>query len=256
MENNYLDLKNENIKVVKPVISFPEYKKLMKEGKEVAEFIESIELDDSNIKQVKKVLASANKAIKELNDRRIAIKKEILEPYEVFNSQIKDIEKIVKDADSKLRNEVRKLEEIERENKKSQIKDLWNKRIGQYQYAKLMEFDDFLDNKHLNKSISMKSVEEDMVNKLESFERDLEILSKRDDKKDGISLYKEFKDLGIVLQILKEKEEEIKRQKEVLKEIEVNQEETFIFKIVGKKDKNFAEMLLKENDIEYKLEEI
>ena len=40
MENNYLDLKNENIKVVKPIISFPEYEKLMEEGKEVAEFIE------------------------------------------------------------------------------------------------------------------------------------------------------------------------------------------------------------------------
>lgn len=256
MENNYLDLKNENIKVVKPVISFPEYEKLMDQGKEVAKFIESIELDDSNIKQVKKVLASANKAIKELNDRRIAIKKEILEPYEVFNSQIKDIEKIVKDADTKLRNEVRKLEEIERDNKKKQIEEIWNKRIGQYQYAKLMDFDDFLDNKHLNKSTRMKSVEEDMVNKLESFERDLEILSKRDDKKDGISLYKEFKDLGTVLQVLKEKEEEIERQKEVLKEIETDKEEVYIFRIVGKKDKNFVEMLLKENGIEYKLEEI
>ena len=119
-----------------------------------------------------------------------------------------------------------------------------------------MDFDDFLDNKHLNKSTSMKSVEEDMVNKLESFERDLEILSKRDDKKDGISLYKEFKDLGSVLQVLKEKEEEIEKQKEVLKEIETDKEEVYIFRIVGKKDKNFVEMLLKENDIEYKLEEI
>lgn len=256
MENNYLDLKNENIKVVKPIISFPEYEKLMDQGKEVAEFIESIELDDSNIKQVKKVLASANKAIKELNDRRIAIKKEILEPYEVFNSQIKDIEKIVKDADTKLRNEVRKLEEIERDSKRDQIEEIWNKRISQYQYAKLMDFDDFLDNKHLNKSRSMKSVEEDMVDKLERFERDLEILSKRDDKKDGISLYKEFKDLGTVLQVLKEKEEEIEKQKEVLKEIETDKEEVYIFRIVGKKDKNFVEMLLKENDIEYKLEEI
>lgn len=256
MENNYLDLKNENIKVVKPIISFPEYEKLMEKGKEVANFIDSIELDNSNIKQVKKVLASANKAIKELNDKRIAIKKEILEPYEVFNSQIKDIEKIVKDSDTKLRNEVRKLDEIERENKKSQIKDLWDKRIGQYQYAKLMNFDDFLDNKHLNKSTSIKSVEEDMVGKLESFERDLEILSKRYDKKDGISLYKEVKDLGSVLKVLKEKEEEIEKQKEVLKEIEVDKEEVYIFKIVGKKDKNFVEMLLKENDIEYKLEEI
>lgn len=256
MENNYLDLKNENIKVVKPVISFPEYEKLMEEGKEVAEFIESIKLDEKNIKQVKKVLASANKAIKELNDRRIVIKKEILEPYEIFNSQIKDIEKIVKDADTKLRNDVRKLEEIERDCKRDQIEEIWNKRIDQYQYAKLMDFDDFLDNKHLNKSTSMKSVEEDMVNKLESFERDLEILSKRDDKKDGISLYKEFKDLGSVLQVLKEKEEEIEKQKEVLKEIETDKEEVYIFRIVGKKDKNFVEMLLKENDIEYKLEEI
>lgn len=259
MSKGTLKLSSSVIEVVKPTIIFPEYEGLIKEAQRVSEFIDSIELNDENVKEVKGVLAKANRAIKELNDRRIAIKKEILEPYEVFASQIKEIETIVKDSDTRLRNEVRELEENLRLIKKEEIEEIWNKRVKQYEYAKLMDFENFLENRHLNKSTSMNSVEKDMVDFLDRSENDLNILSANERKDEAISLYKECKDLGMVIATIRERIEESKKNEEILNSVVEEKEEkekTYIFTITGKRDKNFVEMLLKENEINYELKEI
>ena len=258
MMKNSLALNDNSVKVVKPTITFTEYETLIKQSQQVADYIDSITLTEENAKDVKKVLANANKAVKALNDRRISIKKEIMEPYEVFNGQIKEIEKIVKDADERLRDEVRALDEKQREEKEEVIKELWTKRTLQYEYAKLMDFDDFLENKHLNKSYSLNKVEDDMVAFLEKSENDLKILSTRDDDSESISLYKENKDLGLTLTILEKKKKEEKEYKKKLEKIEVKEEKdpAFAFIVTGVKDKKFVEMLLKSNQIEFEIKEI
>lgn len=254
--NNYLNLKENKIQVVKPVINFEEYRVLIHQAQQVAEYINSITLTDENVKDVKKILANANKSIKALNDRRIAIKKEIMEPYEVFNQQIKDIESIVKDADQRLRDEVRNLEEKARDEKKKEIENLWEKRVFQYEYASLMDFYNFLENKHLNKTYSLSKVEDDMVEFLEKSENDLKILCTRDDKDQAIEIYMDTRDLGQTLLILDEKKRQAEEYKEKLKDIEPQKETRYAFVITGNKDKNFVEMLLKNNEITYELKEI
>lgn len=254
MTKGTLKLSSSVIEVIKPSITFPEYEDLIDEANRVAEYINSIELTDENVKDVKGVLAKANRAIKELNDRRIAIKKEIMEPYDDFANQIKEIESIVKKADTRLRNEVRSLEEKERERKKEEIRTIWNKRISQYEYAKLMDFEDFIQNKHMNKTTTMKSVEDEMVKFLESSENDLSLLAETERKNEAFELYRESKDLGIVINTIKKKIEQEEKNKEILKEVEI--EETYLFTIKGKKDKNFVEMLLKENEIDFTVKEI
>ena len=253
MTKGTLKLSSSVIEVTKPTIVFPEYEDLINEANRVAEYINSIELTDENVKDVKGVLAKANRAIKELNDRRIAIKKEILSPYDDFANQIKEIETIVKKADTRLRNEVRSLEEKERERKKEEIREIWNKRIGQYEYAKLMDFEDFIQNKHMNKTTTMKSVEDEMVKFLESSENDLSLLAETERRNEAFELYKESKDLGIVINTIKKKIEQEEKNKEILKEVEI--EETYLFTIKGRKDKNFVEMLLKENEIDFTITE-
>lgn len=254
--SNYLDLQENKIQVIKPVINFEEYTILIHQAQQVADYIDSITLTDENVKDVKKILANANKSIKALNDKRIAIKKEIMEPYEVFNQQIKDIESLVKDADQRLRDEVRTLEEKAREEKKKEIENLWEKRVFQYEYASLMDFYNFLENKHLNKSYPMSKVEDDMVEFLEKSENDLKILCTRDDKDQAIEIYMDTRDLGQTLLILGEKKKQAEEYKEKLKDIEPQKESRYAFVITGNKDKNFVEMLLKNNEINYELKEI
>ena len=209
----------EGIKLVKPTIQFPEYEKLIEQAKQIASEINAMEeATDENVKDTKKILAKVNKSIKSLNDRRIQIKNEILEPYEIFNNQIKEIEGIVKQADEVVRQKVRELEEREREEKKNNLELIWNLRILQYDLAKLFAFDDWLTPQHLNKSVSMIKAEEDMTEFLEKSEREITLLSSMQYSEELVVTYKEVKDVAVAIEIVNQRNEAKKEIEEVIKD--------------------------------------
>ena len=241
-------LSKVDVILTKPTIRFLDFEKLKNEALQVAKKIDEIELTDENIKEVKKILATVNKSVKELNDRRIIIKKEILEPYERFADQIKQIESIVKTSDEAIRNQVRELEERERQDKKAKIEEIWKKRIRLYNLSKIFEFEDWIENKHLNKSEAMKKVEQDMVNFLEQTERDLQVLSTMDNSDQLIDQYKQTRDVALSIQLMREEKERIEQQQKLLEKVVVQKEKDFAFIVTGDKDKKMVELLLKEND--------
>lgn len=249
----YLTFKEDQLLVDVGKIEFYQYETLLNQALEVAEKVKSIEVTSENIKESKKIIASVNKAIKELNTRRITIKKEIMKPYDSFAKQIKDIENIVSEADEIVRNQIRNLEEAEREEKRKEIEDIWNKRINQYEYAKLTTFNDFIENKHLNKTYSMKKVEEDMVQTLEKYEKDIKLLSDMQDSKELINSYLDVKDVSTVLELKKEKENRIQEQNNILKDQRLNVKKAYYIKINNSKDCKLATLLLKENGIEFEI---
>lgn len=233
------------------IINFPEYDQLKQESLEVAEKITSMEVTEDNIKESKKILATVNKSVKALEDKRKEIKKEILKPYAEFEAQVKEIVNIVKQADEVARNQVRDLEEQQREIKREEIKELWNKRLLQYDLAKIMTFEDFITNKHLNKTTTMKSIEEEMVEFLEKIERDIETLSKMEYSNELIKEYKDTKDFGLAVSIVTERHKQVEEIKEVIEEVSEEVKKKYVFVISNDKDAKLAEMLLKENNIEY-----
>ncbi|EGQ1206894.1 DUF1351 domain-containing protein, partial [Listeria monocytogenes] len=99
-------------------ILFPAYKKIKSDSLLLAQQIENIEVTEENVKQSKKLLAAVNKEVKNLESERILIKKEMLEPYNEFEKQVKEIVSIVKTADEMVRQQVTQMEEEEREDKK------------------------------------------------------------------------------------------------------------------------------------------
>lgn len=230
------------------VINFPGYKSLKKQAIEIAEHINTMEVTEDNVKETKKILATVNKAIKNLNDERIAIKKKMLEPYNIFESQIKEIESIVKTADERVRSGVRELEEKERELKREEIKEIWDLRIEQYELAKLFTFEDWLTPKHLNKSESLKKVEEDMVSFLEKSEQDIKVLKSMEDADDLILEYKHNKDLGFTIDLIETRKSIKKQQQKMIGKVK---EAEIVFIVKNEKDAKLVELLLKENDIEY-----
>ena len=254
--NELKELDNLNINLQVGSIDFPEYDNLLAQATEVAEYLKTLEVNEDNIKENKKILAQANKAIKALNDRRIKIKKAIMEPYNEFAEKVKNIESIVKEADELVRSQVRDLEAKEREEKKAQIQEIWDKRIGAYEYAKVMTFGDFLSSKHLNKTTALKRVEDEMVECLEKWEKDLKLLSGMEDAKDLIRAYSCLGDVTEAMNSVKLDKEELKRQEEILKNEDLEVKKIYIFKIKDEKDAKLAEMLLKENNIEFDMEEM
>lgn len=239
-----------------PVIVFKDYSKLLSEATLIAEKLNEMEVNEDNIKEQKKLLAKVNKTVKELNSRRIAIKKEILEPYEMFNSQVKEIESVIKEADTRLRNQAREIEEAERVEKKKRIHEIWDLRMQQYDLAKMIEFEDWIQQSHLNKSMSMNKVEDEMVIFLEAVEKDLGVINDMDNSKEIMTEYLNTLSIAEAIEIVNSRIKAQEKQAEMLEKIGVETDKKYMFILKSEKDMRFAKMLLNENEIKFEIKEI
>ena len=250
-----LVFKNDEIQVIPGEIKFLAYEDLKKQAEEVAKTIEATTLTEENIKDCKKMLASANKAIKRLNDGRISIKKEILSPYDELAEKIKEIETIVKTADERLRQEIREVEEKEREYKKEKLRKIWETRLEMSNLASIFTFDDFFEPPMANKTASITKTEEEMASFIESKEKDIRYLSNLENSTMLINAYREVQDIALASEMV---EREIKRQEEVEEAIGKAKEHEEIEKaytlvIRGDKDYKLAIRLLEENEINFEV---
>ncbi len=256
MVKNDLMLNLEQIQVIQGSISFPEYENIKQQALQLAENIESVQVNEDNLKQSKKLLASVNKRCKELDGERIRIKKLMLEPYQEFEDQVKEIVGIVKQADDTVRQQVKDLEEAERLKKEVEIWDIWDKRIKQYKLGDLIPFTDFIKPKHLNKSTSIEAAEKDMVDFLEQTERDIKVLQKLPDLSAHVSAYIGTYDLAQAMdQVMREKErrQHIEAAQGHQKNAQVLKQYRYI--VWGEKDAALLEMFMQKNKINYEMEQ-
>ena len=228
--------------------SFSEYKEkcLL-----IAEHIRNTEVTEDNLPEVKKELAAARKITDELNSRKVQIKKIILADYTVFEGEVKELKGIIDSAESELRVKVNDLEDKARDQKKADIKAIFDKRIGQYQIGTLIPdaFDRWWHEDLANKSKSMKAVEADMVDWLEGTEKDITTLKGMD--KEILVEYLDIMDLAAAIQIVSARK--ARRQAvEAQPDDTVLEEQVAVFRVYGHKDIALAEMLLKDNNINYR----
>lgn len=247
----------DTIQVTIGSIHFPEYEEVKQSALKVAEYVRSMEVTDENVKDAKKVLANANKVVKAIEDRRISIKKEMLKPYDIFETMIKEITGIVKEADNEVRAKVKNLEELERMTKRSEIFEEWEKRTASWDYKKFFTFDDFLTPQHLNKTVTLKTVFEEMEHFIGEKSDDVDFLRTQFGE-DYVTEYVQNK--GMTIKEVIQKMDERQKLKEIARTIEAYDdftEETkqvTIFIIEDAKDAILAEMLLQGHDIKFRKE--
>lgn len=238
------DLNDTNIKVTESVITFPEYEKLLSQAHQVAEMVRSTEVTEDNIKETKRLLANVNKAVGRLEDKRKEVKRHVLEPYVAFEAQVKEIVNVVKEADQGVRSMVRELEEQEREAKKAELLEEWQNRQEHYTVTEVVGFTQWLTPRHLNKTASLNKSIEDMAQWLEAKQRDWDTAQSLGD--DTAVKWTLSLELATAIQAVKD-EEAIKAT--IAKESEADPVTVFIVR--DAKDAKLAEMLLKENGIQY-----
>lgn len=239
--------------VYKPCdITFGGFDNLLEQSKKLAYEIENVEVNEENIKQSRKLLAAVNKRLKELDDKRISIKKEVLVPYNVFESQVKEIVNIVKEADNIVRVQVREMEEKERELKKQEIEKLFNKRISTFKYSELFTFYDFFKQSYLNKTTSMNRIELEMVGWFAKIENEVAVISTLPNSTKILAQYKQTKDLALSIQYVNERE----MIENVVKKVVEPMSNQFIITLTDEKDMKLVEMFMKEQQINYKLEKV
>jgi hypothetical protein len=206
-ENELMELNLQQIVVTIGKVEFPDFEPLKNQAYELADHIANVEVDPENIKQSKKLVAEVSKRLKELEDRRITIKKLMLEPYNDFEAKVKEIVAIVREAEDTVRMQVRALEEVERREKQSLLESIFNKRIVHYTFRDFFSFADFFKPKHLNKTVSVDAVEKEMIEFLERLAKDFNIISKMQNSEQVFHHYRQSLDLATALTLVREIEQ-------------------------------------------------
>lgn len=80
---------------------------------------------DDQMPEAKKTRATLNRVAKEINDRKIAVKKEFCEPYERFEDQAKILIGKIKDVSGAIDQQVKDYETAKKDAKRKQISDWW-----------------------------------------------------------------------------------------------------------------------------------
>ena len=236
------------------VVNFPGYESLRAQAVEVARIIQEMDVSEESIKDAKKMLATANKSIKELEDARIGVKKDLLEPYQDLETKIKEIVGIVRDAESEARSKIRQLEEQERDQKEEELRSIWGLRHRPYEKSlAFLEFEDWLTPQHLNKTMSIKKAEEDMTQWLEAKSRDVLVIMGMEYGVDILSEYKSCLDLGLAVATVKQRALDREKIERVMPKAEHTAPVT-VFIIEDPKDAALTEMLMKSNNVTYKKE--
>jgi len=182
---------------VEPV-TFPEviqfnYEELKAEITSKVEMYKNLVYTDDQIDDAKKKRAELNKWIKVLSDERIKIKKECLKSYEEFEWKIKDLVEIVNESVRSIDKQVKEFEQNKKEEKRKEIEALFET-IGFQAFVKL---EMIWDEKWLNASVSMKSIEEKMRERMYQISTDILTLNRLSEYAfEAVAVYKETLDMN------------------------------------------------------------
>lgn len=122
----------------------------------------------------KKDVAGLRKLKKELNDRRIGVKKEYDKPYDEFKAKVDKLTGLIDDPIELIDSQVKDLEEREKAEKKEKIKEIYEDLIGDIKdYLPLQKI---YDKKWENISTSLKSIKEEMADSISSVAMSIETI--------------------------------------------------------------------------------
>ena len=179
---------------------------------------------EEQIKEAKADRAKLNALATAIDSKRKEIKRQCLQPYETFESQIKDLLALIKEPVSLIDTQIKDFEEEKKKKKLEEVKALFEKLKDEA--GKELEFVDFeqiFEDKFLNASLSLKMVETVISNKFNAIKHDIKTIAElKEYSFEATEVYKETLNLNEALEKAKymidiaekkkaeEKEEEIK----------------------------------------------
>lgn len=174
----------------KQEIQFLGYDKTLEDVRRLVAEMEQQEVTKENIQTSKKLIASINKQIKELDKERMAVKREIMTPYDELNEKIQLLKSELNKGVTHINVQIKEITAREQEERKVQIKDLFKKYQKSYNAPQWLTFDKFIaKNPTLvtNKATSAKKIRESVVSYFETFKQDYDLLKTQYPDKDDRS---------------------------------------------------------------------
>ncbi len=148
----------------------------------------SLVCTEDTVKDVKKVRSELNKELKDYEERRKAVKKAIMTPYEQFEAVYKDcISDTYKKADTELKDKIDSVENELKEKKRKEVKDYFEELCE----ANSLDFITF-ENANINVTLSasMKSLKEQAKAFVDKIVDDLNLIDTQEHKDEILYEYK------------------------------------------------------------------
>ena len=183
-------------------ITFPEviefnYEELKQEITERVATYKNLVYTDDQIQDAKKDVATLRKFTKALSDERIRVKKDLLKPYEDFESKVKELTAIVDESIKNIDGQVKGYEDQKKAEKLEKVLVLYNGT----DFPEWVQPNLVLDEKWLNASVSLASVQKELETKREQIETDLLTLQNLPDFSfEAIEVYKTSLDINQAIQ--------------------------------------------------------
>ncbi len=153
-------------------ISF-NFDELKQELTEKVSMYETLVYTDDQIKEAKADKAQLNKLKKALNDERIRLEKEYMQPFNSFKSQVNEIISIIDKPVALIDKQVKEYEDKQKQEKMEQIKALW----AEMDVPEGLTLERVFEDRMLNVSYGMNHVKQKMLDDIKHFNRDMETLA-------------------------------------------------------------------------------
>lgn len=135
---------------------------------------ENVVYTEDNLKQAKADRAELNKLTKAIEERRKMVRKTINEPYEIFESELKEILALIQKPVKMIDKQVKAFEDLQKEEKKKSIQAVYDESIGDL--AEVLSFDRVFDSRYLNQTYKLATAQADVKAKIEKVRTDLETI--------------------------------------------------------------------------------
>lgn len=149
------------------------YEELKQELNEKVKIYETLVYNDDQIKQAKTDKANLNRLKKALNAERLKREREYMAPFNQFKAQINEIIGIIDKPISVIDRQIKEAEEQKKLEKAHKIEELFE----EFTKPKWVKLEAIYNSKWLNATCSMKSIREEIENRLEQINNDLDMLS-------------------------------------------------------------------------------
>lgn len=237
------------IQALQGTVVFKNYDEILKQAEALNEQLTTVVVTEDTIQTNKKLVASVRKRVNELEQERVRLKKLLLEPYDRFAEQVKTISNTVAEGERIIRNQINEYEECLREQKYDQLVEIFNKRRVKYPqiYRLELNINDFIKPNHLNKSVSIDKVEQEMVDWFTHIEQEISTIHSMEHSNEILLEYLKSFNLSDSINRVNERKKSLKNLDTI-----TPGEQLYTIKVFRKVDYQAIINFAKENNIELK----
>ena len=178
----------------------------------------------------KKTVAELRKLKKQINDKRIEVKKLYMQPYTDFEAKVKELDKLINEPITFISEQIDAFEQKRIEEKRELINEIYLELVSEREdIAGYAELNRVYDSKWENASTSKKTIQEAIISYLDSVDNDIAAIKSMESEYEAKALMR-YKETGVLSDALltirqweKQKEEILKAEEEKHAEIEADE---------------------------------